>query len=191
MLFLSGIPSLSSLANDADSEGMNSPKPSLSSMVHDWSKLQVIPTKVGERRDLFDGPTNTLVNFECHATTLNAGETPHSPHRHPDEEMIIVKEGTLQVTINGKSETAGAGVGVLFHVQRPAWPAQRGQRPGNLSRFPVHHGDDASRQRDRGITSRQCGRGRTSGRIVSNIWIQPFGSEQFKIRSDFTHPRLG
>ena len=34
---------------------------------------------------------------------------PHAAHRHPDEEIILVKEGELDVTINGHTQHAGAG----------------------------------------------------------------------------------
>lgn len=81
----------------------------LGSSIFDWSKLEVKATKSGERRDVIDRPTLTLANFECHITTLKAGETPHAPHRHPDEEIILIKEGQLDVTINGTTQRAGPG----------------------------------------------------------------------------------
>jgi quercetin dioxygenase-like cupin family protein len=84
-------------------------KPAMPSTVLDWARLAVKPTKTGERRELFDGPTSTLRNFEGHVTTIKPGEVPHAAHRHPDEEMIIIKEGTLEVTINGTTQRAGAG----------------------------------------------------------------------------------
>lgn len=90
-------------------------KPAMVSTVVDWSKLPVKPTKTGERRELFDGPTATLRNFEGHVTTIKPGEVPHAAHRHPDEEMIIIKEGTLEVTINGTTQRAGAG-SVFFYA---------------------------------------------------------------------------
>lgn len=93
---------------------MNTSSAKLGSLVLDWSKLPVIPTSRGERRDFFDGPTATLTNFECHATTLNPGETPHEAHRHPDEEMVVVKDGTVEVTINGRAQSAGAGSVFFF-----------------------------------------------------------------------------
>jgi len=80
----------------------------------DWGELPVTPTQVGERRPLFDGPTRTFVNAEGHITTLNPGEAPHEPHRHPDEELIIVKEGLLEVTVNGHARRAGAGSVFFF-----------------------------------------------------------------------------
>jgi quercetin dioxygenase-like cupin family protein len=86
-----------------------SPAPKLASAVLEWSELPPKSTPVGERRDFVDGPTATFANFECHATTLNPGEAPHGAHRHADEEVIIVKDGVVEVTINGRSRLAGPG----------------------------------------------------------------------------------
>lgn len=85
----------------------------LGSTVLDWTKLAVIPTANGERRECFDIATATLDRFECHVTTIKAGEAPHAAHRHPDEEMIVIKEGTLDVAINGVTQRAGPG-SILF-----------------------------------------------------------------------------
>lgn len=84
------------------------------STVFDWSKLAVVKTPTGERRAIVDRPTSTMKRFESHVTTLDPGKTPHAPHRHPDEEVVIVKEGTMEVTINGKTEVAGAGSMFFF-----------------------------------------------------------------------------
>ena len=90
-------------------------KARLVSAVYDWAKIDPKPTGTGARRDFFDGPTATLVNFECHATSLIPGAIAHLPHRHPDEELVVVKEGTLEVTINGAAQQAGAG-SVFFYA---------------------------------------------------------------------------
>jgi quercetin dioxygenase-like cupin family protein len=87
----------------------------LGSTVFDWEKLTAKATKVGERREVADSPTATLKNFECHVTTIRAGESPHPAHRHPDEEIILVKEGLIEVTINGQSQRAGAG-SIFFYA---------------------------------------------------------------------------
>ena len=87
----------------------SAPKPPLGSALFDWAQRKTIPTRVGERRDFFDAPTKTFRNLECHATTLNPGEVPHESHRHADEELIIVKEGQLEATINGHASVGGAG----------------------------------------------------------------------------------
>ena len=85
----------------------------MSSSIFDWNAIEAQPTKVGARRQFFQAPTATLDELECHVTTLNPGEIPHSPHKHPDEELIIVKEGTLEATVNGQTKRVGPG-SVLF-----------------------------------------------------------------------------
>ncbi len=81
----------------------------LPSSVFDWEKLPVVTTKTGARRSIVDSPTPTCEKFECHVTTLNPGEIPHGAHRHPDEEIVIVKEGTMEVTIDGVTKRGGPG----------------------------------------------------------------------------------
>ncbi|MCX6950929.1 MAG: cupin domain-containing protein [Verrucomicrobia bacterium] len=81
----------------------------LASTVFNWDRLAVKPTKAGARRDVVNSPTVTCANFECHVTTLNPGEVPHAAHRHPDEEIVIVKEGVMEVTINGVTRRGGPG----------------------------------------------------------------------------------
>jgi mannose-6-phosphate isomerase-like protein (cupin superfamily) len=90
-------------------------KPLMGSSVFDWNTLEAKPTKVGARRDVFQAPTATLADIECHVTTLNAGEMAHAPHQHPDEELVIVKEGTIEVHTGGLTKTVGPG-SVIFHA---------------------------------------------------------------------------
>ncbi|MEO6569809.1 MAG: cupin domain-containing protein [Opitutaceae bacterium] len=88
--------------------------PTLLSGVFDWEKMKPVATATGERRGVFEGSTVTFENLELHVTTLNPGQTPHAAHRHPDEEIIIIKEGALEVSINGKTERANAGSVLLY-----------------------------------------------------------------------------
>jgi len=88
-------------------------KPVMHSSIFNWADLKVTPTKQGERRTVFDAPTPTLSNFECHITTLNPGEMPHAPHRHADEELMIIKEGTLAALQGDKTNIVEAG-GIIF-----------------------------------------------------------------------------
>lgn len=90
-------------------------KPIMQSSVFDWSSFEAKPTKVGARREVFDTPTATLDQLECHITTINPGEAPHAPHQHPDEELIIIKEGTIEAMQNGVTRQAGPG-SVIFEA---------------------------------------------------------------------------
>jgi quercetin dioxygenase-like cupin family protein len=86
----------------------------LRSAVYDWEKLIAKPTEKGERREIFDAPTVTCENLESHITTLRGGEIAHASHRHPDEEIIVVKEGTIEATINGTPHRGGVGTIFFF-----------------------------------------------------------------------------
>ena len=86
----------------------------LGSSVYDWTKLSVKPTPKGERREIVDSPTTTFSNFESHVTTLRAGEEAHPSHHHPDEELILVKEGEMQATVNGVVSRGGPGT-IFFY----------------------------------------------------------------------------
>jgi quercetin dioxygenase-like cupin family protein len=90
-------------------------RPVMHSSVFNWADVKPVPTKTGERRAVFDAPTPTLANFECHITTLNPGEAPHAAHRHADEELLIVKEGTLAALQGGKTNVVEAG-GIIFQA---------------------------------------------------------------------------
>jgi quercetin dioxygenase-like cupin family protein len=92
-----------------------SEKPVMGSSVFDWNAIEAQPTKVGSTRKFFQAPTATLDELECHVTTLNPGETPHPPHKHPDEEVIIVKEGTVEAMVNGQMKRVGPG-SVIFQA---------------------------------------------------------------------------
>ena len=90
-------------------------KPVMHSCFFNWADMKVVPTKTGERRAIFDTPTPTLANLECHITTLNPGEVPHAPHRHADEELMIVKEGTLAAIQGDQTNIVAAG-GIIFEA---------------------------------------------------------------------------
>jgi quercetin dioxygenase-like cupin family protein len=91
------------------------PKPVMRSSVFNWADLKAVPTKTGERRAVFDAATPALANLECHITTLNPGESPHPPHRHAEEEMMIVREGTLAAIQGERTNIVTAG-GIIFEA---------------------------------------------------------------------------
>jgi len=90
-------------------------KPVMHSAVFNWASFKAEPTKTGSRRACFDQPTATLERLEAHVTTLNPGEAPHAAHQHPEEELLIVKEGVLEVVQNGLTNRVEAG-GIIFQA---------------------------------------------------------------------------
>ena len=84
------------------------------STTFDWTKLEAQPIDVGTRRSVMRSPTPTLDELEIHITTLNPGAVSHPPHQHPEEELLIVKEGTVETLQNGKATKLGPG-SIIFH----------------------------------------------------------------------------
>ncbi len=87
----------------------------LVSTIFHWDKLEAKPTPKGARREIVNSPTTTLASLEGHITTLKAGEVPHAAHTHPDEELIVVKEGLMEATINGVVQRGGPG-SIFFYA---------------------------------------------------------------------------
>src|SRR5207244_1131457 len=87
----------------------------MGSSIFDWTQIPVKKTPKGESRRFFQAPTGTLDELECHVTTLNPGEMAHPPHQHPDEELIIVKEGLVESLVNGELKRVGPG-SVIFQA---------------------------------------------------------------------------
>lgn len=81
----------------------------LPSTIFDWTSMTVRETKVGAVRQVVRRPTATLDELEIHITTLNPGETSHAPHQHPNEELIIVREGTVEALVSGQLLRVGPG----------------------------------------------------------------------------------
>ncbi|MBA4410347.1 MAG: cupin domain-containing protein [Bacteroidota bacterium] len=80
------------------------------SKVYSYSNARVEKTDSGEKRNLINGETTHLENFEIHTTTLLPGKAPHGSQIHADyEEIIFVKEGLLEVTVNEESKVMGPG----------------------------------------------------------------------------------
>ena len=81
----------------------------------DWNEVPIEQEEVRAVRQFFRAPTATLDELELHVTTLPAGATSHAPHKHPNEELVIVKEGTVEVLVDGKMKRVGPGA-VVFNA---------------------------------------------------------------------------
>jgi quercetin dioxygenase-like cupin family protein len=81
----------------------------------DWKDMKETPTDVGSVRNIVRQPTATLDELEMHVTTLRPGIASHEPHRHPNEEIVIIREGTVEVLIDGTWKRVGPG-SVVFNA---------------------------------------------------------------------------
>jgi len=106
------------------------PVEKMASQVILWENQKFTPTATGARVTVFDAPTPTLDKFHCHISTLNPGENTGALHRHPQEEFIVIKEGTLEVNIDGKKQTATPG-SMIFYA------ANENENMTNIGKVPA------------------------------------------------------
>ena len=85
------------------------------STVYAWSAADTRPNEWGAVRQVMRTPTPTLDELEIHISTLAPGKSPHAPHQHQHEELLIVKEGTLETFQSGTTRRVGPG-GIIFQA---------------------------------------------------------------------------
>ena len=81
----------------------------LPSGTFEFDKLAVQTFDHAEMRHIMKGKLATGEHLEVHETTLPPNGYPHAPHHHMHSEMWLIREGTVQLTINGTSHTLGPG----------------------------------------------------------------------------------
>lgn len=83
---------------------------SLRPLAFTWEEIAARPlSSNGLSRQVLRDPTPTLDQLEFHITTLPPGKTSHAPHRHANEEIIIIKEGTVEALVDGVEKRLGPG----------------------------------------------------------------------------------
>ena len=93
----------------SSAEGQTAPAAKVPSNGFRFEDLPVKQNGPNASRAILNGLTHSDFAIEVHETDLDAGAAPHPPHRHVHEEMVIVVEGTIEFTVNGKSTRLGPG----------------------------------------------------------------------------------
>lgn len=76
--------------------------------------LPVTTNGQNKQRRMFTAKTHTGFKIESHQSDIAPGEVNHPPHQHLREEMMLVREGVMELTISGKPYRLGPGdVGVI------------------------------------------------------------------------------
>lgn len=81
----------------------------LPSATFEFGKLPVEERAHAEIRSIMKGKLVTGESVEVHESTLPPNGFPHAPHHHAHSEMWLIREGTLQLTINGTPHVLGPG----------------------------------------------------------------------------------
>jgi quercetin dioxygenase-like cupin family protein len=93
----------------AASSGVAAQKAALPSKVFPYEGIPVRKNGENEMRPVLSGELHDGCYLEIHQTKLAPGGMPHPPHHHLHEEMFLVREGTIEVTISGQSSRLGPG----------------------------------------------------------------------------------
>ena len=79
-----------------------------------YAELPVTTNGQNRQRRMFTEKTHTGFKIESHQTEIAPGEVNHPPHKHLREEMMLIRVGTMELTIAGKAYRLGPGdVGVI------------------------------------------------------------------------------
>lgn len=77
--------------------------PLLTTAVHRFS-FPSEPAEDWQPFPAFAGPTRTLTHMSCHASVLRGGHSPHPPHAHEEEELLIPLRGEVELLIAGAED---------------------------------------------------------------------------------------
>jgi quercetin dioxygenase-like cupin family protein len=84
------------------------------SRVYSFNELPVTYSSGGAAtRPVMKGKLPTGEAVELHETTLAPSQMPHPAHRHVHTEFMLIREGSLEFILDGKSERLGPG-GVAY-----------------------------------------------------------------------------
>ncbi len=81
----------------------------LPSAMYPFDKLATRVSNNAEIRQILKGRLATGESLEVHETTLPPGGAPHPAHHHVHSEMWLIREGTVELTVNEMSQRLGPG----------------------------------------------------------------------------------
>jgi quercetin dioxygenase-like cupin family protein len=101
----------------------------LASGTFPFDALPVERQNGAEFRAVLKGKLATGESLEVHETTLPPGGAPHPPHHHVHSEMWLVREGTVELTVNGVKHRIGPGSVGFVHSNDEHGIANVGSTP--------------------------------------------------------------
>jgi len=84
-------------------------EPKLENITLEPGQAKVTHEPFGDLAIYFSGPTGQLQSMTAGSLRLKPGMSPHPPHHHPEEEFMVVTEGTGEILVDGKTKNVAAG----------------------------------------------------------------------------------
>ena len=81
----------------------------LPSVTMDKAQAKVTHEPFGELSVYFEGATDQLGSMTFGSLRLKPGMSPHPPHTHPEEEIMVVTEGAGDISVEGKVTKVAPG----------------------------------------------------------------------------------
>lgn len=98
-------------------------------VVLDPAKAKKVPDPSGDLLIYHEGPTDQLKLMVAGSLKLKAGMSPHPPHTHPEEEFMLVTEGTGWIEIEGQRTNVGPGALMYCAANKPHAIKNTGKTP--------------------------------------------------------------
>jgi mannose-6-phosphate isomerase-like protein (cupin superfamily) len=106
-----------------------SPQSTLQSHTYRFEDLTSQKEANATFRPILDGMTRNGVHLHVHEVFLLPGSSPQHAHHHPQEEMFLVSEGEVQVTISGNTTKLSPGSAAFLAAGDQHQIANVGTRP--------------------------------------------------------------
>jgi quercetin dioxygenase-like cupin family protein len=106
-----------------------------------FEDLPVKTNGLNKSRAVLNGDTHSHFAIELHMTELAAGQAPHAPHKHVHEEIVMLRQGLLDVTVNG--QTTRLTPGSLVYFASGDEHGSRNPGPDSAQYFVMALGKDA------------------------------------------------
>jgi quercetin dioxygenase-like cupin family protein len=104
----------------------------------DWNSVAIQTNATGLSREFFNSRTATAGRLEFHATTINPGASKHPPLAHPEDVVIVVREGDLEAYVNGEWRRAMPG-SVVFSAANDKFSMRNvGKTPATYFVLELH-----------------------------------------------------
>jgi mannose-6-phosphate isomerase-like protein (cupin superfamily) len=128
------------LLHSGNSSAQESPLPSA---MYPFEKLPIRTPNNAQIRGVLKGKLATGESLEVHETTLPPGGAPHPPHHHVHSEMWLIREGTVELTVNGASYHLGPGSVGFVHSNDEHGIKNAGSTPATYFVVAIGPGADS------------------------------------------------
>jgi (S)-ureidoglycine aminohydrolase len=107
------LPALMATATTLEAEGDAGKNETLKSAIYDLKDLKAEKSKDRDYIPVFEGTTSNGQHMTLHESAVGPGGVIHEMYTHSGDEMFLVREGTLEVEMEGKRSQVGPG-GVAY-----------------------------------------------------------------------------